>query len=97
MSITRSVEFYCGKKNVKTKALFSGYFMNYEFTCDIAYTEKEFSDVAILMREYMEANDIRVGYCDISADFGGGYSLFKRYVFFNKKGHFYTKKRKYDY
>lgn len=97
MSITRSVEFYAGKKCVPTKSLFGSTFLNYEFYQDIAYKDISFSDMAIQLREFMENHDIKIGYCDISADFGGGYSLFKRYIFINKKGKFITKKQKYEY
>lgn len=97
MSITRSVKFYCGKMCVRTKSFFGGYFMNYEFCKDIAYKDVSFSDVASEMRKYMEENDIKIGYCDISADFGGGYSLFKRYTFVNNSGKFITKKECYSF
>ena len=98
MSITRSVQFYAGKKCVPTKGLFGGTFLTYEFCKDIAYNVAlSFSEVADEMRKYMHDHDIKIGYCDISADFGGGYSLFKRYTFVNKDGTFITEKERYDF
>lgn len=98
MSITRSVEFYAGRKNVRTKTFFGGYFMNYEFSKDIAYKEDiTFVQVSEELRNFMIENNIKIGYCDISVDFGGGYSLCKRYTFINKNGKFVTKKQNYGW
>lgn len=97
MSVTRSIEFYAGDKTVRTKAFFGGYFMNYEFCKDIAYTNTTFQEAAEELRHYMIKHNIKIAYCDISADFGGGYSLFKRYIFVNKSGKIITKKQKYDF
>ena len=97
MSLTRSIQFYCGKQNVKKVGFFGNTFYDYEFSKDIAYTDLDFSLVARELRSYMLQHNIRVGYCDISCDFGGGYSLFKRYTFVNKEGIFITRKVKYGY
>lgn len=97
MSITRSIEFYAGKKTKKCTGIFGNTFLNYDFCEDIVYKDISFSEMSVKLRNYMETNDIKIAYCDISADFGGGYSLFKRYVFVNKKGHFVTMKQKYDF
>lgn len=97
MSITKSIEFYAGKINVPAKSFWGTDILTYQFSKDIAYTDISFSDMAQQLREFMIKNDIKVGYCDISADFGGGYSLMKRYTFVNKDGHYITKKEKYNY
>lgn len=97
MSMTKSIQFYAGQKSVKTKSFFGGTFLNYEFCKDIAYTDLSFSEVSNELKNYMIEHDIKVGYCDISGDFGGGYSLFKRYTYINKNGTFITQKQKYDY
>lgn len=97
MAITRSIEFYCGKKNVRKLDFFGNYFNDYEFTYDIAYKDISFSTAVAKLREYMIKHDIKIGYCDIATDFGGGYSLNKRYTFVNKNGTFITERQKYDY
>lgn len=96
MSITKSVEFYCGKKNILKNSFFCGKFLDYQFTLDIAYTDVSFSEASEQLRKFMSDNNIKIGYCDISADFGGGYSLFRRYTFINKNGTIVTKKKRYD-
>lgn len=97
MSVTKSIHFYCGVKNVPIKSFFGGVFMDYEFSQDIAYKDIPFCDVVNELKAYMFKHNIKIGYCDISADFGGGYSLFKRYTFVNKSGKIITKKQKYDF
>lgn len=97
MSFTKSIEFYAGKKCIKTNSFFGGTFLNYEFHKDIAYTDLSFAEVSNELRNYMVEHDIKIGYCDISGDFGGGYSLIKRYVFVNKDGTLITQKQKYVY
>lgn len=97
MSITRSVEFYCGKKSVLKNSIFGGKFLDYQFTLDIAYKDISFTEAVSQLRKFMLDNDIKIGYCDVSADFGGGYSLFKRYTFINKNGTIITKKQRYEY
>lgn len=97
MSVTKSIQFYCGSKNVIKHNLFGGTYKDYEYCKDIAYSDVHFSAVASEMREYMFLHNIRVGYCDISVDFGGGYSLLKRYMFINKSGILITSKQKYNY
>ena len=97
MAITRSQEFYAGNKTVRKKSFFGGTFMDYEFTLDIAYKDLTYADGVKQLQEFMESHDIKIAYLDIATDFGGGYSLCKRYKFYNKKGHIITKPQKYNY